>query len=75
MSETRPMTPQQPLTVTLEAQEWNTVLGGLSELQRSVGALMGKISQQAQNAQQRGNGRDTAELHKLHPATAEEGAS
>ena len=75
MSDTRTIAPTQPLTVTLEAQEWNMVLGGLSELQRSVGALMGKISQQAQNAQQRGNGRDIAELHKLHSATAEEGAS
>jgi hypothetical protein len=59
MSETRTMQPTERLSVTLEAQEWNMVMGACAELQRSVGTLMGKISQQAQAAQQRGNGRDT----------------
>jgi hypothetical protein len=56
------MTPIEPttlLTVELQAQEWNMVMGACAELQRSVGTLMGKISQQAQSGQRRSNGSDT----------------
>lgn len=54
-----PFDPTQRLVVELEAQEWNVVLGGLAELQRSVAALMGKITRQAQ-AQQSSNGVEPA---------------
>jgi hypothetical protein len=54
----QPIAPTQRLVVELEAQEWNMVLGGLVELQRSVGALINKITRQA--AQQPGNGAEPA---------------
>jgi hypothetical protein len=56
------MTPIEPttlLTVELQAQEWNMVMGACAELQRSIATLMGKISQQAQSGQRRSNGADT----------------
>lgn len=54
------MTPLEPttlLTVELQVQEWNMVMGACAELQRSVATLMGKI--QAQAMQRRSNGADT----------------
>lgn len=59
------MTPQQPLTVTLEAQQWNAVMALLAEGPYRISApLIQAIQQQcmrhaeAPSMQMRGNGAD-----------------
>jgi hypothetical protein len=43
----REFQPIEPLTVTLEAREWNIVFAGLGELPMKVsGALSGKLQQE-----------------------------
>ena len=68
MSDTRPMQPTERLSVTLEAQQWNQVLGLLHEVAaplRVTGPLVQAITSQCVQPR-------TAELHQLHPF--EEGA-
>jgi hypothetical protein len=44
-----PIAPTTAIAVTLEAQEWNAVLGILSEAPyKLVAAIIGKMTQQAQ---------------------------
>lgn len=55
-----PMRPEEPLSATLEAQEWNFVFSALDERMRASRAifdkLMGQIQQQVPAAQQPVNG-------------------
>jgi hypothetical protein len=47
-----PMPPDQPITITLEAQQWNGVLGALNEAPHRIARpLIDAIVQQVQQAQ------------------------
>jgi hypothetical protein len=44
-----PLQPDQPISVTLEAQQWNVVLGALGEAPYRIAApVIGKIIEQVQ---------------------------
>lgn len=48
-----PLQPDQPLAVTLEAQQWNVVLGALQEAPwRIADPVIRKIAQQIEQSQQ-----------------------
>jgi hypothetical protein len=50
MAMPEPVAPNQPFTITLEAQQWNSVLAALSEAPYRVSApLIQAISQQLQS--------------------------
>lgn len=64
-----PVEPTSPLSVTLQAQEWNQVIFYLGkQAYENVASLIGKIGEQAQSAagqapmQPLANGRDTAHV-------------
>ena len=75
----QPMGPNKPLTVTLSAQEWNTVMAGLNELPHRVarppfdriGQQLQQQSQPQQMPMARGNvvGRNEMGLDRLHAET------
>ena len=75
----QPINPDQPLTVTLSAQEWNTVMAGLNELPHRIARpVFDRIGQQLQQQSQpqqmpmtRGNeiGRNEMGLDRLHAET------
>ena len=74
----QPISPDQPLTVTLSAQEWNTVMSAVNELPHRVARpLFDRIGQQLQQQSQpqmpmtRGNeiGRNEMGLDRLHAET------
>jgi hypothetical protein len=49
----QPISPDQPLTVTLSAQEWNTVMSAVNELPHRVARpLFDRIGQQLQQQSQ-----------------------
>ena len=49
----QPISPDRPLTVTLNAQEWNTVMGAVNELPHRVARpLFDRIGQQLQQQSQ-----------------------
>ena len=51
----QPINPNQPLTVTLSAQEWNTVMAGLNELPHRIARpVFDRIGQQLQQQSQFG---------------------
>ena len=49
----QPISPDQPLTVTLSAHEWNTVMAGLNELPHRIARpVFDRIGQQLQQQSQ-----------------------
>jgi hypothetical protein len=73
-----PISPNQPLTVTLTAQEWNSVMAAVNELPHRIARpLFDRIGQQLQQQSQpqmpmtRGNvvGRNEMGLDRLHAET------
>ena len=67
-----PMKPDQPIAVTLEAQQWNVVLGALGEAPWRISnpliqKIVGQIEQSQQGEpvplEQRGNGIDEHAPH------------